>query len=176
MNSLRSFAGKDFFATIRIGVPAAMPMGAKLLAGSYLRSGYTAGAAPWVPMWPMISVYPSGFASAARVLPVVPPAPATFSTTICCPRVRDMFSPTMRATTSVGPPAANGTMRVIGRSGYAAFPSSGKARMTARTNRLGLIAPSFDGGCPSVFDEHLFPAAPDTGQHSDHQDHQPGEE
>jgi len=38
-------------------------------------------------------------------MPVVPPAPATFSITICCPSVRDMCSATIRATTSVGPPA-----------------------------------------------------------------------
>ena len=50
-------------------------------------------------------------------MPVVPPAPATFSITICWPSVRDMCSATMRATTSVGPPAANGTTMVIGRSG-----------------------------------------------------------
>ena len=43
-------------------------------------------------------------------MPVVPPAPATFSITICCPSVRDMCSPTMRAMMSVGPPAANGTI------------------------------------------------------------------
>jgi hypothetical protein len=51
------------------------------------------------------------------VIPVVPPAPATFSTTICWPSVRDMWSDTMRAITSVGPPAAKGTIMVIGRLG-----------------------------------------------------------
>jgi hypothetical protein len=48
---------------------------------------------------------------------VVPPAPTTFSTTICWPSVRDMCSPTIREMVSVGPPAANGTIRVIGRAG-----------------------------------------------------------
>jgi hypothetical protein len=62
-------------------------------------------------------VYPSGFARIARVEPVVPPAPTTFSTMSCCPSVRDMCSPRMRAMTSVVPPAANGTMTVIGRDG-----------------------------------------------------------
>src|SRR5690348_15326412 len=109
----------------------------------------------------MIRVYPSGAACAALVLAIVPPAPTTFSTTSCCPSVRDMLSPTMRATTSVGPPAAKGTMSVIGRSGYAAFPSSGAASMTARTNRLFLIAPPSDGG--SLLDEHLLPAGADAG-------------
>jgi hypothetical protein len=50
-------------------------------------------------------------------MPVVPPAPATFSMMICWPSVRDMCSPTMRAVTSVGPPAAKGTIIVMGRSG-----------------------------------------------------------
>ena len=53
----------------------------------------------------------------ARVAPVVPPAPTTFSITICWPSVFDMLSATIRATMSVGPPAANGTIMVIGRAG-----------------------------------------------------------
>ncbi len=35
----RSLAGKSFLATITIGVPPAMPMGAKSLVGSYLSFG-----------------------------------------------------------------------------------------------------------------------------------------
>jgi hypothetical protein len=49
--------------------------------------------------------------------PSVPPAPPTFSTTICWPRSFDIASATRRVTVSVGPPAANGTTTVIGRSG-----------------------------------------------------------
>src|SRR6478735_2325732 len=60
-------------------------------------------------------------------MPVVPPAPATFPTTICWPRVRDMWSPTMRAMTSVGPPAANGTTMVIGRCGKVPWAWAGNA-------------------------------------------------
>src|SRR5215471_4709814 len=51
-------------------------------------------------------------------MPKVPPAPPTFSTTSVWPSVRDIWSPTRRVTTSVGPPAANGTMTVIGLFGY----------------------------------------------------------
>jgi hypothetical protein len=47
-------------------------------------------------------------------MPVVPPAPATFSTTTCWPSVRDMCSPTMRATTSVGPRGNDMADRVVG--------------------------------------------------------------
>ncbi len=49
----------------------------------------------------------------ARVEAVVPPAPTTFSITSCWPSVRDMCSPMMREITSVGPPAANGTISVM---------------------------------------------------------------
>src|SRR5262249_29294555 len=63
-------------------------------------------------------VYPSELARIARVEPVVPPAPAMFSMIICWPRARDMCSLTMRAVTSVPPPAGNGTIIVIGRDGY----------------------------------------------------------
>src|SRR5215471_20047195 len=63
-------------------------------------------------------VYPSELARIARVEPVVPPAPAMFSMIICWPRARDMYSLTMRAVTSVPPPAGNGTIIVIGRDGY----------------------------------------------------------
>ncbi len=53
-------------------------------------------------------------------MPMLPPAPPMFSTTNVVPSVRPMCSPTRRATTSVGPPAANGTMTVIGLLGYCA--------------------------------------------------------
>jgi hypothetical protein len=62
-------------------------------------------------------VWPSGAARAARAAPSVPPAPPTFSMMICWPRLCDMVSPRMRAIASVVPPAANGTIRVIGRLG-----------------------------------------------------------
>src|SRR5215472_12891285 len=51
-------------------------------------------------------------------MPRVPPAPPIFSITSVWPSVRDIWSPTRRVTTSVGPPAANGTMTVIGLFGY----------------------------------------------------------
>jgi hypothetical protein len=62
-------------------------------------------------------VYPSGFERIARVEPVVPPAPTMFSMTIGWPSVRDICSLTMRADTSVPPPAGNGTIMVMGRDG-----------------------------------------------------------
>jgi hypothetical protein len=68
-------------------------------------------------MWCTSSVWPSGSALASRPAAKVPPAPATFSTTTGCPSVRAIGPAIRRATVSVGPPAANGTIIVIGREG-----------------------------------------------------------
>jgi hypothetical protein len=48
---------------------------------------------------------------------MVPPAPVTFSTTTAWPSEDFIRSLTMRATVSVMPPAANGTIIVIERDG-----------------------------------------------------------
>ncbi len=47
----------------------------------------------------------------------MPPAPPTFSITTCWPKVSDRRRPMMRPSTSVPPPAANGTTMVTGRFG-----------------------------------------------------------
>jgi hypothetical protein len=44
---------------------------------------------------------------------MLPPAPVTFSTMIGWPRMARIRSPRKRASTSVAPPAANGTITVI---------------------------------------------------------------
>jgi hypothetical protein len=43
---------------------------------------------------------------AARAAPVIPPAPPTFSITICWPRISLMRAARIRAMVSTGPPAA----------------------------------------------------------------------
>src|SRR5580692_5825203 len=48
---------------------------------------------------------------------MLPAAPVTSSTMTFCPSVRPICSAIRRPTTSVGPPAANGTTKVIGRDG-----------------------------------------------------------
>jgi hypothetical protein len=48
---------------------------------------------------------------------MVEPAPALFSTTNCCPIASDSLTPRMRATTSVKPPGAKGTISFTGREG-----------------------------------------------------------
>jgi hypothetical protein len=48
---------------------------------------------------------------------MVDPAPVTFSTTIGWPSEARMPSPRIRPSVSVGPPAGNGTIIVMGRDG-----------------------------------------------------------
>jgi hypothetical protein len=61
---------------------------------------------------------------------------------IGCPSVRDMCSQTRRVTTSVGPPAAKGTMTVIGLSGYCA--TAGKL------NTASIISPTIRRGIERI--------------------------
>ena len=72
---------------------------------------------PYLLVVPSVSVYPSGAALAAASAPIVPPAPALFSTTTTCPRRSPSFCATMRATMSVEPPGAKPTMSLMGRLG-----------------------------------------------------------
>src|SRR4249920_642997 len=58
---------------------------------------------------------------------MLPPAPPRLSTTTGWPRALDMRSPTMRPTMSALPPAAKGTIRRIGRSGYLANATRGSS-------------------------------------------------
>ena len=53
-------------------------------------------------------------AFATLLTPIVPPAPPMFSTTSCWPRISLIFWQSTRASASVGPPAAKGTITVIG--------------------------------------------------------------
>ena len=66
-----------------------------------------------MPIWCKKMVYPLGAARATLLAPIVPPAPLTFSTNTVCPKDCPMGIASMRATTSVGPPAAKGTTKVI---------------------------------------------------------------
>jgi hypothetical protein len=59
-----------------------------------------------------------GVGTSDPVAPILPPAPARFSTTIVCPRPSDIALATERARTSDEPPAANVTTSRIGPVGY----------------------------------------------------------
>ena len=50
---------------------------------------------------------------------MVPPAPARFSTTTCCPQVSDRCCPRIRDTTSAIPPGGKGTINLTGLLGHA---------------------------------------------------------
>src|SRR5262249_25102126 len=77
-------------------------------------------------------VYPSGSAFATAALPMVPPAPARFSTTIGWPSWLESWSKTSRGTTSTALPAPNGTIALIGLVGQAcARATYGKADSAA---------------------------------------------
>ena len=87
-------------------------------------------------------------------MPMLPPAPPMFSTTNVVPSVRPMCSPTRRVTTSVGPPAANGTMTVIGLLGYCA--SAGVVSEASASDSAG--------GQKTSASHHALPQGP----HTDH--------
>src|SRR6478672_962889 len=65
-------------------------------------------------------------------MPILPLAPDLFSMTICCRRLRDKYSPTRRAPTSVEPPAGNGTMKRTGRLGQSCPLAVGMAAISTR--------------------------------------------
>src|SRR5262249_25903864 len=67
---------------------------------------------------PTLIVYPSGAARATRPRLIVPAAPLTFSIITGCPSETCILAAIIRASVSVGPPAANGNTIVMGRDGY----------------------------------------------------------
>jgi len=70
---------------------------------------------------------------ATRALPTIPAAAPTFSATIGCPRSSPSFAAWMRALVSTPPPAAKGTISMIGRLGQpcakAGAPGTSAARI-----------------------------------------------
>src|SRR5690349_30704 len=74
-----------------------------------------------------MNVEPSGAAAAARCIPRTEPAPGRLSTkTVCFSRLVSSGE-TIRATTSVLPPGAQGTSRRTGLSGQVAAPANAEA-------------------------------------------------
>src|SRR3954464_12932253 len=78
-----------------------------------------------------------GCAAATRALPIVPPAPPTFSITMDWPRIFPICSVTMRATTSLGPPPGTGPHPVMGREGHAHGDGSGRVALRPRVPEDG---------------------------------------
>ena len=119
------------------------------------------------------SVYPSGGARTTSSVPTLLPAPGRFSTTNCWPSRSESHWPTKRATMSVDPPGANGTIKRTGRVGYvcpfamsgttgrAAAPAA-RCRNRRRGSLMVLSQRSFCGTSlpvPFANSERLYPIA-----------------
>src|SRR5262245_24808286 len=86
-------------------------------------------------------VVPSGGDFATAAVATIVPAPGRFSITTDWPLQRaDRSSARMRATTSVGPPAANGTTSFTGRDGKSAGTCAAAADKESRRNVAALTS------------------------------------
>src|SRR6185503_2704760 len=92
-----------------------------------------------LPMVAMNSVWPSGSALAATSVPIVPLAPARFSTTTPCPHASCSFAPTTRATMSVPPPGGKATMIFTGFVGNAATPWERRSKVSRNVLIMPLL-------------------------------------
>ncbi len=84
------------------------------------------------------------------------PAPVTFSMMTAWPSVSFMRSPRMRASVSVGPPAGNGTIMVIGREGKVSAPAALKHPSVAASAAAPTASPVT---VRNVVNFHVFPLA-----------------
>src|SRR5215472_17788166 len=160
INSRPSFAGRSFLPTINSGVAVKSEIGSRSLRMSH-DTGYIAPAPTWLVQLPMLIVYPSGGDWIARVTPMLAPAPVIFSTTMVWPSVLRMLSARRRASVSVGPPAENGTMMVMGRDGYC---SANAGPISPNTTATAAAAASLRMAFPfRTFLETAMVVRPDCG-------------
>src|SRR5882762_507374 len=75
---------------------------------------------------------------------MLPPAPARFSTTTCCPRFSPSVLATMRATVSVPPPGSKPTTIVTGLLGKLPCADAVAANMSPQHVEINLMSPSFE--------------------------------
>src|SRR5712692_7412416 len=87
---------------------------------------------------------------------MLPPAPARFSTTTCCPRFSPIVLATIRATVSVPPPGSKPTTIVTGLLGKFACANALAAKAKAKKAEINLMSSSLEHGL-SLFHEG-FPA------------------
>src|SRR5260370_23025336 len=80
----------------------------------------------------MMSLYPSGSAFAAACVPIIAPAPGRVSTITGWRQCSVNFCPITRARMSTDPPGANGTMILIGFSGYVSAGACAGAPLAPR--------------------------------------------
>ena len=113
MNSAKVLILESAPITNTFGIIAIREIGVKSLRKSYGSDLYNEILATKL-LGAINSVYPSGADCAATLAPMLPPAPARFSTTTCCPSRFERCSAISLAVMSVLPPGAYGTTSVIG--------------------------------------------------------------
>src|SRR5258706_2907053 len=116
MNSFSDLAGSDGCTTNTSGPDASSDTGVRSRAWSYGRLAYKAGFDAY-PAGTKRIVCPSAGAFATNAVPIVPFAPARFSTTTGCRNDSVSFWPMARPRTSVPPPGGYGEMMRIGPDG-----------------------------------------------------------
>src|SRR6266568_4186530 len=110
MNCFRSCAGSAGFTTSTPGGPPKSAMWVKSRSGSNGKLFESAGAMQCVATPETTSVYPSGAAFATSSEPMMPPAPARFSTMKFSFKISLSLCDTRRPSVSAVPPGAKGTM------------------------------------------------------------------
>src|SRR6267143_1130494 len=85
---------------------------------------------------------------------MLPPAPARFSTSTCCPRFSPSVLATMRATVSVPPPGSKPTTIVTGLLGKLACANAFAAKAKAKKTEINLMSFAFENRL-SLFHEGL---------------------
>src|SRR5437867_13300869 len=90
----------------------------------------------WVSALASSSVYPSAAARAACAAPMVPAAPALFSTTTGVDMRSDSRCAITRPAESVTPPAGQGTTILIGLFGYPCAQASAEAKHNTAAKNL----------------------------------------
>src|SRR5260221_5628342 len=147
--SWRAVSGPSRPVTSRSGPAASSEIGWKSPTGSNGSARNTKRLSTWIEALTS-SVWPSGGACATNSLPMLPEAPARFSTTTFCPSRAPSAGASTRATVSTAPPGACGTMIRTARVGYGwAFAGAGetatsaliRAPRTATTRRTWRLYP-----------------------------------
>src|SRR5438046_10047047 len=101
---------------------------------------------------------------------MLPPAPARFSTTTCCPRFSPIVLATIRATVSVPPPGSKPTTIVTGLLGKLPCADAVAANRTTQHVQKNLMEASFEDrlslfheGFSAPGEDLALAAIPDTG-------------
>ena len=132
-------AANDLLATSATGWVATMLTAASSFSVSYGSFCPIAGLISRE-LVPTSMVWPSAGAFATAAVATIVPAPGRFSITTDWPPQRaDRRSARMRATTSVGPPAANGTTSFTGRDGNSAAVCAAAAATEVASRRTGAM-------------------------------------